>query len=39
MTETILRQEVATCINFMVTAGMIDFSGHVSARIPGSKWF
>ncbi len=36
MTETDLRQDVATCLKLFEAVGLIDFSGHVSARIPGS---
>jgi L-ribulose-5-phosphate 4-epimerase len=34
MTE--LRQEIANCTRLLVMEGIMDFSGHVSARIPGS---
>ena len=36
MDEQYLRDEVATCIKLLVSQGLIDFSGHVSARIPGT---
>ncbi len=31
-----LREEVATCTRLLVMTGIMDFSGHVSARIPGT---
>ncbi len=31
-----LRQQVATCTRLLVMAGIMDYSGHVSARIPGT---
>lgn len=34
--EEYLRDEVATCIKLLVSQGLIDFSGHVSARIAGT---
>ncbi len=37
MDEQSLRAEVATCIKLLVAQGLIDFSGHVSARIPGTE--
>src|SRR3989339_1256311 len=36
MTEDTLRIEVATCVRLLEYIGLIDFSGHVSARIPGT---
>ena len=30
-----LREQLATCTRLMVMADIMDFSGHVSARIPG----
>ena len=35
-TITRLREEIATCTRLLVMHGIIDFSGHVSARIPGT---
>jgi len=35
-TTTRLREQIATCTRLLVTQGIIDFSGHVSARIPGT---
>jgi len=32
-----LREEVATCTRLMVMAEVMDYSGHVSARIPGTE--
>src|SRR3990172_4555013 len=31
---TRLREEIATCTRLLVMQGVMDFSGHVSARIP-----
>lgn len=31
-----LRDEIAVCTRLLVTQGVMDYSGHVSARIPGS---
>lgn len=36
MNEDQLRGEVATCVRLLEYLGLIDFSGHVSARIPGT---
>ncbi|GGI07528.1 class II aldolase/adducin family protein [Egicoccus halophilus] len=36
LTNMELREQVAACTRLMVPEGIIDFSGHVSARIPGS---
>lgn len=36
MDEDTLRREVATCCRLAATLGMIDYSGHISARIPGT---
>lgn len=36
MEEDLLRLEVATCCRLLEYLGLIDFSGHVSARIPGT---
>ena len=35
-TVTKLREEIATCTRLLVMHGVMDFSGHVSARIPGT---
>lgn len=32
-----LRQQIATCTRLLVMAGVMDYSGHVSARIPGTE--
>ncbi|MBW2000665.1 MAG: class II aldolase/adducin family protein [Deltaproteobacteria bacterium] len=32
-----LRIEVATCVRMLEYLGLIDFSGHVSARVPGTE--
>ena len=34
--ETTLRQQLADCHRMMVMAELLDYSGHVSARIPGT---
>ncbi|HZD40063.1 MAG TPA: class II aldolase/adducin family protein [Terriglobales bacterium] len=34
-TVTQLREEIASCTRLLVMHGIMDFSGHVSARIPG----
>ncbi|OAN35125.1 class II aldolase/adducin family protein [Mycolicibacterium iranicum] len=31
-----LREDLVTCTRLLVFAGILDYSGHVSARIPGS---
>ncbi|CAN5386395.1 class II aldolase/adducin family protein [soil metagenome] len=31
-----LREDVVTCTRLLVFAGVLDYSGHVSARIPGT---
>src|SRR5215475_9861487 len=36
ITETTLRQQLADCHRMMVMADLLDYSGHVSARIPGT---
>ena len=36
-TESTLRQQLAECHRMMVMAELLDYSGHVSARIPGTK--
>lgn len=36
MDETQLRVKVAQCCRMLEYAGLIDFSGHVSARVPGT---
>ena len=33
---TQLRQEIASCTRLLVMQGIVDFSGHVSARLPGT---
>jgi L-fuculose-phosphate aldolase len=35
MNEDLLRIDVATCVRMLEYLGLIDFSGHVSCRIPG----
>ena len=35
--EATIRQQLADCHRMMVMADLIDYSGHVSARIPGTK--
>src|SRR5207248_8780559 len=34
--ESLLRQQIADCTRIMVMAELMDYSGHVSARIPGT---
>src|SRR5215467_15421759 len=36
VTEDVLRQQLADCHRMMVMAELLDYSGHVSARVPGS---
>ena len=36
-TETTLREQLAQCHRLMVFADLMDYSGHVSARIPGTQ--
>lgn len=35
-TTTRLREDLVTCTRLLVFAGILDYSGHVSARIPGT---
>ncbi len=35
-TTTQLREELVTCTRLLVFSGVLDYSGHVSARIPGT---
>ena len=37
MDENQLRAEVATCVRMLEYLGLIDFSGHVSSRVSGTK--
>lgn len=37
VTEDLLRQQLADCHRMMVMADLLDYSGHVSARVPGSS--
>jgi ribulose-5-phosphate 4-epimerase/fuculose-1-phosphate aldolase len=37
ISETTLRQQLADCTRMMVMADLLDYSGHVSARIPGTN--
>lgn len=37
VTEDELRQQLADCHRMMVMAELLDYSGHVSARVPGSS--
>src|SRR5262249_31272638 len=39
VTETTLRQHITECTRMMVMAELLDYSGHVSARIPGTDRF
>jgi len=36
-TITRLREEIAACTRLLVMEGIMDFSGHVSARLPGAN--
>ena len=36
LSEATLRQQLADCHRMMVMAELLDYSGHVSARIPGT---
>jgi L-ribulose-5-phosphate 4-epimerase len=37
--ETKLREELVACTRMMVMAELLDYSGHVSARLPGTDRF
>ena len=37
VTEDVLRHQLAECHRMMVMAELLDYSGHVSARVPGSS--
>lgn len=37
MSEAIIRTEIAACVRMLEYLGLIDFSGHVSCRIPGTE--
>ena len=37
MNKNLLKIEVATCVRMLEFMGLIDFSGHVSCRIPGTE--
>lgn len=37
VTEDTLRHQLADCHRMMVMAELLDYSGHVSARVPGSS--
>ena len=37
MKDDLLRIEVATCVRMLEYLGLVDFSGHVSCRIPGAN--
>jgi ribulose-5-phosphate 4-epimerase/fuculose-1-phosphate aldolase len=37
VTEDVLRQQLADCHRMMVMAELLDYSGHVSARVPGTN--
>jgi ribulose-5-phosphate 4-epimerase/fuculose-1-phosphate aldolase len=37
VTEDMLRQQLADCHRMMVMAELLDYSGHVSARVPGTN--
>ena len=37
VTEDMLRQQLADCHRMMVMAELLDYSGHVSARVPGAN--
>lgn len=37
MEELRIRRDVATCVRMLEHLGLIDFSGHVSVRVPGTE--
>jgi ribulose-5-phosphate 4-epimerase/fuculose-1-phosphate aldolase len=39
ISETKLREELIACTRMMVMAELLDYSGHVSARLPGTDRF
>jgi hypothetical protein len=39
VSETKLREELVACTRMMVMAELLDYSGHVSARLPGTDRF
>ena len=39
VSETTLRTQITECTRMMVMAELLDYSGHVSARIPGTDRF
>jgi ribulose-5-phosphate 4-epimerase/fuculose-1-phosphate aldolase len=39
ISETTLRTQITECTRMMVMAELLDYSGHVSARIPGTDRF
>jgi L-ribulose-5-phosphate 4-epimerase len=39
VTETKLREQLVECTRMMVMAELLDYSGHVSVRLPGTERF
>lgn len=39
MDEATIRDELAACVRMLEYLGLIDFSGHVSFRVPGTETF
>jgi L-ribulose-5-phosphate 4-epimerase len=39
VSESKLREQLVDCTRMMVMAGLLDYSGHVSARLPGTDRF
>ena len=39
ISETKLREQIVDCTRMMVMAELLDYSGHVSARLPGTDRF
>src|ERR1700758_2210658 len=39
VSETKLREQLVECTRMMVMAELLDYSGHVSARLPGTDRF
>ena len=39
VSETRLREQLVACTRMMVMAELLDYSGHVSARLPGTDRF
>ena len=37
ISESALRTQIAECTRMMVMAELLDYSGHISARLPGTN--